>query len=84
MTNSETIGNSAHNEGLHLAASDAHFARIMVATDFSAPAAMALKMAIAIGEIFDSEILLVHAVAPFVYATGDGPIKPEMIKCSAR
>jgi universal stress protein A len=82
MTNSETIGNSAHNEGLHLAASDAHFARIMVATDFSAPAAMALKMAIAIGEIFDSEILLVHAVAPFVYATGDGPIMPEMINAA--
>jgi nucleotide-binding universal stress UspA family protein len=82
MTNSETIANSAPNEGLHLATSDAHFARIMVATDFSAPAAMALKMANAIGEIFDSEILLVHAVEPFVYATGDGPIMPEMINAA--
>ena len=79
MISSETIGNSDRNEGLHLATSDAHFARIMVATDFSNPAAMALKMAIAIGEIFDSEILLVHAVAPFMYATGDGPITPEML-----
>ncbi len=79
MTNSETISNSAHNEGLHLATSDAHFARIMVATDFSKAATMALKMAIAIGEIFGSEILAVHAVAPFMYATGDGPAIPEMM-----
>jgi nucleotide-binding universal stress UspA family protein len=82
MSISGNFGNSVHDEGLHLATSDAHIARILVATDFSTRAAMALKTAIAIGEIFDSEILLVHAVSPLVYAAGEGPIMPEIIEAA--
>jgi nucleotide-binding universal stress UspA family protein len=55
----------ANPQAAHLATSDLHLARIAVGTDFSAPAAVALKTAIAIGKIYGSEILLVHAVTPF-------------------
>ena len=76
---SGTINGSIHDEGVHLATSDIHFKRILVGIDFSKQAALALKTAIAIGEIFGSEIFLVNAVSPFVYGTGQEPILPEMI-----
>src|SRR5260370_24466634 len=74
-----TINGSIHDEGVHLATSDIHFKRILVGIDFSKQAAVALKTAIAIGEIFGSEIFLVNAVSPFVYGTGQEPILPETI-----
>src|SRR5947209_5409693 len=57
---SGTINGSIHDEGVHLATSDIHFKRILVGIDFSKQAALALKTAIAIGEIFGSEIFLVN------------------------
>ena len=76
---SGTINGSIHDEGVHLATSDIHFKRILVGIDFSKQAALALKTAIAIGEIFGSEIFLVNAVSLFVYGRGQEPILPEMI-----
>ena len=76
---SGTINGSIHDEGVHLATSDIHFKRILVGIDFSKQAALALKTAIAIGEIFGSEIFLVNAVPSFVYGTGQRPILPETI-----
>jgi nucleotide-binding universal stress UspA family protein len=57
-------------EGLHLATSDIRFKRILVGTDFSKPAAQALKTAITISQLFGSQLLLVHAASPFVYESG--------------
>lgn len=82
MTISGMIDSSMHDQGGHLATSDVHFARILVATDFSQPSAIALKLAIAIGQVFDSEILLVHAVTPFVGVAGEAPNVPEMINAA--
>src|SRR5260370_41435681 len=79
MSISGNIRNSVHNEGLHLATSDAHFALTLGARAFSKRAGMALKMASANGKIFGSEILLVHAVSPPMYAAGEGPVMPEII-----
>jgi nucleotide-binding universal stress UspA family protein len=76
---SGTINGSIHDEGVHLATSDLHFKRILVGIDFSKQAALALKTAIAIGEIFGSEIFLVNAVPSFVYGKGQRPILPETI-----
>src|SRR6266480_1340359 len=76
---SGTINGSIHDEGVHLATSDIHFKRILVGIDFSKQAALALKTASAIGQIFGSEIFLVNAVSPFVYGTGQEPILPEVI-----
>lgn len=70
---------SLHNEGSHLATSDVRFSRILVATDFSKPSVQALKLAIMIGEIFDSEIFLVHAVQPFIYGDGQEPMPFEIM-----
>ncbi len=70
ISDSGTINNSIHDEGVHLATSDVHFKRILVGIDFSQQAVLALKMAIAIGEISASEIFLVNAVSPFVYGMG--------------
>jgi nucleotide-binding universal stress UspA family protein len=76
---SGTINGSIDDEGLHLATSDIHFKRILVGIDFSKQAALALKTAIAIGEIFGSEIFLVNAVSLFVYEAEQAPILPDMI-----
>jgi hypothetical protein len=76
---SGAINGSIHDEGVHLATSDIHFKRILVGIDFSKQAALALKTAIAIGEIFGSEIFLVNAVASFVGGKGQRPILPETI-----
>src|ERR1700751_504491 len=73
---SGTINGSIHDEGVHLATSDIHFRRILVGIDFSKQAALALKTAIAIGEIFGSEIFLVNAVPSLV---GPRPIQPETL-----
>jgi nucleotide-binding universal stress UspA family protein len=58
------------DEGPHLATSDIRFKRILVGTDFSKPAAQALKTAIAISQLFGSQLFLVHAASPFVYVSG--------------
>lgn len=71
------INDSIRDEGVHLATSDIHFKRILVGIDFSKQAALALKTAIAISEIFGSEIFLVNAVPSFV---GRRPIQPETIR----
>jgi len=76
---SESINRSARDDEVHLAPSDISFARILVATDFSKTAALALKTAIAIGEIFNSEILLVHAIPPFIYVRGQEPVPRETL-----
>jgi nucleotide-binding universal stress UspA family protein len=76
---SGTINGSIHDEDVHLATSDIQFKRILVGIDFSRHAVLALKTAIAIGEIFGSEIFLVNAVSLFVYEAGQEAIRPEMI-----
>jgi nucleotide-binding universal stress UspA family protein len=56
------------DEGPHLATSDIRFKRILVGTDFSKPAAQALKTAITISQLFGSQLFLVHAASLFVHA----------------
>jgi nucleotide-binding universal stress UspA family protein len=58
------------DEGPHLATSDIRFKRILVGTDFSKPAAQALKTAITISQLFGSQLLLVHAASPFASVSG--------------
>jgi len=67
----------AHSQSAHLATSDLHLARIIVGTDFSVPATVALKTAIAIAKIYGSEILLVHAVTPFMSKQEQEPTTPN-------
>ena len=76
---SGTIDGSIHDKGVHLATTDIHFKRILVGIDFSKQSAVALKTAIAIGEILGSEIFLVTAVPSFGYGKGQRPILPETI-----
>ena len=47
----ETTDSSFHDGALHLATHNIHFSRILVGTDYSKQARLALKMAITIGEI---------------------------------
>lgn len=71
------------DEDPHLATSDLRFKRILVGTDFSRPAAQALKTAIAISQLFGSQMFLVHAVSPFVYQQ-DGSDPPRGFQCEPR
>jgi nucleotide-binding universal stress UspA family protein len=75
----ETTDSSFHDEALHLATHNIHFSRILVGTDYSKQARLALKMAITIGEVFGSEIFLVHAVSPVVYGEGSELVPPESL-----
>jgi len=75
----EATNNPSRNESPDLATHGVHFSRILVGTDYSKQAGVALKMAITIGEIFGSEISLVHAVPPFVYGEGSELISPESL-----
>ncbi|WP_213806262.1 universal stress protein [Granulicella sp. dw_53] len=70
---------SSSGRPAYLATKNIQFNRILVATDFSAPAAQALKTAIAIARTFDSEILLVHAAPPQAYGTGAEPLPPDLL-----
>jgi nucleotide-binding universal stress UspA family protein len=79
ISGSGTIDGSIHDEVIHLATTDIHFKRILVGIDFSKQAALALKTAIAIVEIFGSEIFLVTAAPSFVHEEGQRPILPETI-----
>jgi nucleotide-binding universal stress UspA family protein len=74
---SQPIPDANPEAGAHLATSDLHLPRIVVGTDFSAPATVALKTAIAIGRIYGSEILLVHAVTPFMSDREQEPTTPN-------
>lgn len=56
-----------------------HFNRILVGIDFSNPAARALQVAIAVGEIFASKITLVHA-ATKVYGPQTYPMRAEFLR----
>jgi nucleotide-binding universal stress UspA family protein len=75
----ETTDSSFHDEAPHLATHNIHFSRILVGTDYSKQARLALRMAITIGEIFGSEIFLVHAVPSFVYGEGSELVAPESL-----
>ena len=75
----ETTNSSFHDEAVHLATHNVHFSRILVGTDYSKQAGVVLKMAITIGEVFGSEIFLVHAVPPFVYGEGSELMPPELL-----
>lgn len=66
-------------QDLHLSTKDVRFRRILVGTDFSKSANCALNMAIAISQIFGSELFLVHAVAPIVYGDGQNPIPIDVV-----
>ncbi len=74
---SDTIS-STDSQDIHLSTKDVHFKRVLVGTDFSKPANHALNMAIAISQIFGSELFLVHAVTPIVYGDGQNPIPAEV------
>jgi nucleotide-binding universal stress UspA family protein len=75
----ETTDSSFHDKALHLATHNIHFSRILIGTDYSKQARLALKMAITSGEIFGSEIFLVHAVSPVVYGEGSELVPPESL-----
>jgi len=74
----ENKGKPIRNGGLHLATSDICFKRILLATDFSSPAAQALKMAITISQLFGSQLVLAHAASPFVYENETEPMSREV------
>jgi len=57
------------------------FKRILVATDFSAQATQATKMALQVGHAFQSEIHVAHAVTPVVVA-GEGLLIPPDVLSS--
>jgi len=73
------IKESSHNDVTHLATSDVRFSRILVGTDFSKPAAQALRLAVSIAETFDSEIVIVHAVRPVIYGDGQEPMPLDVL-----
>lgn len=75
----EMTNSPPRDESLDLATHVVHFSRILVGTDYSKQAGVALRMAITIGEIFGSEIFLVHAVPPFVYGEGSELMPPETL-----
>ncbi len=75
---SNTIS-SRDRQDVHLSTKDVHFKRVLVGTDFSKPANHALNMAIAISQIFESELFLVHAVTPIVYGDGQSSMPAEII-----
>jgi nucleotide-binding universal stress UspA family protein len=66
----------------HLATSEIIFSRILVATDFSKPAAQALKMAILISHTFGAKLSIVHAATPVGYGIDTGPVPPEVLKAN--
>jgi nucleotide-binding universal stress UspA family protein len=74
---SENSDAPIRDEGPHLATSDLRFKRILVGTDFSKPATQALKTAIAISQLFGSQLFLVHAASPFVYVSSTEAIPLE-------
>jgi nucleotide-binding universal stress UspA family protein len=79
---SGSVEGSARGEVIHLATNNVRFSRILVGTDFSRLAAQALKMAITIGEIFGSELYLVHSPSPCVYGPGTHPASPEFLSAN--
>jgi nucleotide-binding universal stress UspA family protein len=66
----------------HLAAGEIFFDRILVATDFSAPANNALKTAISISQLFRSKLSIVHASSPVINGVDAGPVPQEMINAN--
>lgn len=75
----EPTKSAFREDAVHLATHNVHFSRILVGTDYSKQTGMALKIAITIGEIFGSEIFLVHAVPPFVYSDGSELIPADFL-----
>lgn len=74
-------GNIPVSEVPHLATTPVHFARILVATDFSPQADQALKTAYDLARIFGSQLYLVHAIDPMVIAaTQVGPAPAEVMQ----
>jgi nucleotide-binding universal stress UspA family protein len=69
----------AINQEPHLATTEIHFGRILVATDFSEPANEALRSAISISHLFGSKLSLVHASSPVVYGIDTGPVPIEIL-----
>jgi nucleotide-binding universal stress UspA family protein len=70
---------SAVDQEPHLATSEIIFSRILVATDFSQPATLALKMAILISQTFGAKLSIVHAATPVVYGIDTGPVPIEVL-----
>jgi nucleotide-binding universal stress UspA family protein len=76
---SENIEALDTDEGRHLTTSETVFQWILVATDFSKPSEQALKTAMAISQLFGSQLFLVHAAMPFYYSTGTGIMPPDVL-----
>ena len=74
---SGSVEGPGRDEVVHLATSSIRFSRILVGTDFSKPAARALKLAIAVGELFGSELFLVNAASPCVFGPGTYPASAD-------
>lgn len=80
MSLESTVSNVFSSEhSSHVDAGGILFDRILIATDFSEPAHQALKAAIIIGQLFGSELFLVHAASPVFYNTKARPIPLEVL-----
>lgn len=66
----------------HLATTEIHFRKILVATDFSEPAREALKTAISISQLYGSKLYLVHASSPVVYGIDAGLVPIEILNAN--
>jgi len=76
---SRSIKESFQKDEIHLSTSEISFSRILMGTDFSKPAAQALTLAASIAEVFDSEIVIIHAVQPVIYGDGQMPMPLEVL-----
>ncbi|WP_348268734.1 universal stress protein [Edaphobacter paludis] len=65
-----------------MATSEIIFSRILVATDFSGPATLALKMAILISETFGAKLSIVHAATPVGYGIDTGAVPIEVLNAN--
>ena len=72
------------SDSAHLGTSDVRFRRIVVATDFAAPARCALQISAGLAAQFDAELSVVHAASPFLCSTGDQPIPYEVLEQNLR
>lgn len=71
--------NTTSESSPHLATTEILFNRILVATDFSKPAAQALRVAMSIRQAFGAKLTLLHASIPPVFNVDSGPIPEDIL-----
>ncbi len=81
MANSyETTPSVIADQAAHLGTTEILFQRLLVATDFSKPADIALKLATTIAYLFGSRVCLVHAITPPLYQVDGVIVPPDLLQ----